>query len=395
MNDKKNNNMGKDINTNKNKTNGNKKSEKKKVVTMQKSYTGKRKKKLIIKLSPDPNSDMIKIWRNEVYDKYKSMKSLNDLIDLSRHVMKQKRYVYTLCDKIYLFINDLKKISDDLEDLNKLIGMNNVKELLFRQLIYILKDLHDKENNFLNTVIYGSPGLGKSQLIDIIANIYSNLGICRYNHNIVRCRRSDLVGEYLGQTAVKTQKMINKARDGILVIDEAYSIGGKENNSYSKECIDTLNQNLTENRNFICILAGYEECINKYFFQMNQGLDRRFPFRIKIETYSALELREMFIQKIIMSNFWKIKYPIEDSIPLNWFDDKMKYFNNYGGDIENLFMICKMEYSIFSLENDLSENIESNIFDKKLINLSFEKYKNTLKTKILEKDHNSFLQMYL
>jgi len=90
------------------------------------------------------------------------------------------------------------------------------------------------------------------------------LGIIR-EAKVVVARRSDLVAGFLGQTAMKTQEVIDSAKGGVLLIDEAYSLGNEEKkDSFAKECIDTINQNLTEGKgDFICIIAGYKE---EYFF---------------------------------------------------------------------------------------------------------------------------------
>ena len=97
-------------------------------------------------------------------------------------------------------------------------------------------------------------------------NIY---GENKYEFKIVK--RSDLIGKYLGHTAAKTQKVIDSCKGGVLFIDEAYSLGNPEGrDSFSKECIDTINQNLTENKaNLLCIIAGYKDALDKCFFAYN------------------------------------------------------------------------------------------------------------------------------
>ena len=100
----------------------------------------------------------------------------------------------------------------------------------------------------LHCVITGSPGCGKTTFIEIYAKILTKLGISKYGH-IVKVKRSDLIGKYLGHTSVQTQNKINDAKGGILLIDEAYSLGNPEGrDSFSKECIDTLNQALSEDK---------------------------------------------------------------------------------------------------------------------------------------------------
>ena len=120
-------------------------------------------------------------------------------------------------------------------------------------------------------------------------------------------KRSDLIGQYLGETSIKTQSLIDKCEGGILFIDEAYSLGNDEQrDSFSKECLDTINLNLSENKKkFICIIAGYKESLNNSFFAYNEGLRRRFPFIYNIENYNYKELEKIFYKMINDIN-WKI-----------------------------------------------------------------------------------------
>ena len=121
-------------------------------------------------------------------------------------------------------------------------------------------------------------------------------------------KRSDLIGGFLGQTAIKTEKLLKKCIGGVLFIDEAYSLGNKEGKDmYSKECIDTLTAFLTEHsNNFICIIAGYKDSLEQCFFSYNRGLERRFPYRFSLKGYSPKELQQIFIKKV-NGNDWSIE----------------------------------------------------------------------------------------
>ena len=187
--------------------------------------------------------------------------------------------------------------------------------------------------------IEGSPGCGKTKLSKIISKILISLGILE-NKNIVYAKRTDLIGTHLGETGKKTQKIINKALGGVLFIDEAYSLGCDEKRDiYSKECIDTITQNLSDNKSkFVCIIAGYTEELESSFFSVNQGLVRRFPFRFKIEKYTHQELRDIFIKKIYKLN-WKIDTDIDSINRL--FEINYKYFKYFGGDIDTFIQDIK------------------------------------------------------
>ena len=145
--------------------------------------------------------------------------------------------------------------------------------------------------DMMHAVITGSPGCGKTTFIEILAKIYVKMGILKKGH-IVKVRRDQLIGKYLGHTAVQTQERITEATGGILLIDEAYSLGNPEGrDSFAKECIDTLNQALSEKKkDFICIIAGYKDALDSSFFAYNEGLRRRFPFRYDIAKYSTANI---------------------------------------------------------------------------------------------------------
>jgi SpoVK/Ycf46/Vps4 family AAA+-type ATPase len=299
---------------------------------------------------------------------------------------------------------DLKllfNLSPYLLELKNMIGLENIKEEIVNMIIYlmtmntvyeenILKNVLEEDDDdiikstsgrdlskisdMMHTVITGSPGCGKTTFIEILAKIYKNLGILKYGH-IVKVKRSDLIGKYLGHTAVQTQKKINEAFGGILLIDEAYSLGNAEGrDSFSKECLDTLNQALSENKSeFICIIAGYKGSLDSCFFGYNEGLNRRFPFRFNIEKYTSDELAMILLKKMEEYRRWDIvvkKVELFDIIKKN-----EKYFINQGGDMETLFLnikICQNKRVFLKIVEEknklLLEDINNGI--KKFIKLS-------------------------
>jgi len=295
------------------------------------------------------------------------IKHISDLIDLS------KKYEITPNKKYSIDLHKLNKIVPHLNELNEMIGMNDIKKSLTYQLMYFLQGFEFK--HMLHTIIEGPPGVGKTCLGKILGKIYLDLNcinttekspviddeeegqmslkklisVITQNDNDQKkkvkfkiAKRSDLVGQYVGHTAVKTQKIINESFGGVLFIDEAYSLGGDD--AFSKECINTINQNLSENGDkFICIIAGYSDALESSFFSYNSGLHRRFPFRFKIDKYSGDELTQILINKLE-----KEKYKIDQSFnnSLNKFIEENKdYFPNFGGDIETYFFHVKMMHS--------------------------------------------------
>jgi len=267
---------------------------------------------------------------------------------------------------------DLKSlfgIKQYLEELNDMIGINEIKEEIVNLIIYLLlmKNSSSNNNDMLHSVVTGSPGCGKTTFIEILAKIFNKLGLLKYGH-IVKVKRSDLIGKYLGHTAIQTQKKIDEAKGGILLIDEAYSLGNPEQrDSFSKECLDTLNQALSENKkDFICIIAGYANALDTSFFSYNEGLKRRFPFRFDIKPYNAEELGLILYKKIIEYNYWKIEFILSELLKL--IKENFKYFINQGGDMETLFLNIKIVHNkrVFLLSsnekkslliNDIKESI--------------------------------------
>ena len=202
------------------------------------------------------------------------------------------------------------------------------------------------KGDFMHTVIYGPPGSGKTEVAKIIGRIFSNLGIL--NKKIFKkVSRNDLVAWYLGQTAIKTKDMIKASLGGVLFIDEAYSLGNSEKcDSFAKECVDTLCEALSEHKhNWMVIIAGYEKELNDCFFSLNEGLNYRFTWRFKLDTYKANELKSIY-EKQVRDYGWTIATGSNKGyeLPESWFATRMDYFTTYGRDMETLFTKTKIAH---------------------------------------------------
>jgi SpoVK/Ycf46/Vps4 family AAA+-type ATPase len=275
----------------------------------------------------------IKEEDKELVEITKEINSIKDLIELGNMYDSTKRYNIDL--KI------LNKLVGPLTDLNNMIGMETVKQDIVDYILFRIQNLDSSNQDMMHTVIQGPPGVGKTEVAKIIGKIYLAMGILK-NEKFVKARRSDLIAGYLGQTAKATQKIIDSAIGGILFIDEVYSLGNVEKrDSFSKECIDTINENLTEKKtDFICIIAGYKDEIDSCFFSYNSGLERRFPVRFTIEEYKPEELFLIFIKKVN-----DLGWIIDDSVKVDFFIENIDSFKYFGGDIEVLFSRCKRAHS--------------------------------------------------
>lgn len=186
-----------------------------------------------------------------------------------------------------------------MEKLDSLIGLEPVKQEIIKLRNYAsVMQLRRKENLpvsglTLHTIFEGNPGTGKTSVARIMASILKENGILESGH-LVETDRSGLVGEYVGQTAMKTNRVIDKAINGVLFVDEAYMLSEGGTNDYGKEAIATLLKRMEDDRErLVVILAGYSQNMER-FLDSNPGLRSRFTRKIIFPDYSPAELVEIF-----------------------------------------------------------------------------------------------------
>lgn len=260
-------------------------------------------------------------------------------------------YVFCLATEVCSHTPTVKKklelnesaYEKDLAELNGLIGLESVKEEI-RILTNFVKINKQKEALGLPTtdischcVFTGNPGTGKTTVARIVAKLYKDLGIIGKGH-LVEVDRSKLIGEYMGQTAVKTNKVIDSALDGVLFIDEAYTLSSHKYDDYGEEAIATLLKRMEDDRDrLIVIVAGYTNEMMQ-FIDSNPGLKSRFSHYIDFKDYKKEDLYKIFMYfvqkgKYVVSDDAKLKLK---QILVNAISSNDKNFGN-GRFVRNLF----------------------------------------------------------
>jgi SpoVK/Ycf46/Vps4 family AAA+-type ATPase len=253
------------------------------------------------------------------------IQNFSDLYKLARICHEEKK-LFKDCQKLPLLF-------PVLTELNNMIGLQTTKNGICNMILFELQNL---PSYWRHIVLTGKPGVGKTNVAQIIAKLLNRMGKAP-SDEITIGNPLNMIAKYEGQTKNEVHRVVQEAlsKSGVLLIDEAPSLNnnrGGQSDAYGQQCIDMLMQLMDKHRNeLIVIFAGYKNEIERNILQVNPGLRRRIQWFFHLDDYSPLELHQIFLQQMTEAKFQLSPNSI---FTVDWMEDHIKDFPNFGGSIE-------------------------------------------------------------
>ena len=324
--------------------------------------------------------------RVSTYRDAKRGKFANNRVASDHDFTEAYKEVLNLQEHQFNVLERLMNCSSEITKIHEMIGMERIKDEFAKVLKYLASQ-EEERSEMMHIGVYGPPGHGKTEIARLLGKAFAKSGLLE-NNKFVLARRSDLIGKYCGHTAKNTTKMFDEAQGGVIFIDEIYSLGNTEQRDvFTGECINTINQLLSERTDTLCIIAGYEDDAEKCFFSYNKGLRRRFPFSFVIKPYTSEQLVEIF-SKLAGEQGWSVA---DDALLVSDIEgERETIFDNAGGDMSNLLTKCIIcHYQ----NNFLSANGEDKQLTRKDVEDGLADYRKNKKSKD-DKDSKPPFGMY-
>lgn len=246
---------------------------------------------------------------------------------------------------------DIQDTKSAMDELDALIGLEDIKMQIKQIINYVKVSKMRDQTPMLHFSFLGASGVGKSICARLVGRIFAEEGIIPSN-KFVEVTRADLVAGYIGQSAIKTRAVLNKAKDGVLFVDECYSLLSDSTRDFSHEVVAELVKFMEDEKDTVVIFAGYTESVQE-FLKSNDGLESRIQFKLYFPNYSAEELYMIF-KKIANDKNYKLASNIKDTL-IEHFRKAQKQ-QNFGNAryVRNLLEKTEMELAqrVISDETD-------------------------------------------